>query len=231
MTAERPVWLDGASGTLGRAVLSRLHTQQRRVLALYRKSPPFEVHWPHEILPSQPQDWPDKAEAWFQNYGAPSSLICMSGRTLNRLALKTSEQETFELFEANFNHPRRLITACLPWMMRAGGGSIIVCSSHAAQHPRTGQSAYAATKGALESWIRGLAKELGSKNIRVNAIAPGFIESPMWRELSPQHQAHILESIALGRTGTPDEVAAVVDFLSSPHSTYITGQIIRVAGG
>jgi len=212
MNSDSPlIWLDGATGSLGQAVHNHLLASGYQVLAL-------------------PRDAMDVA-GWIQESGAPAGLVCMSGVNLNRLLARTKDVDWSQLLEANLLHQSRLIQSLLPELMAQGAGSIVLCSSLAARHPRSGQVAYATSKGAVESYVRGLAREIGGKNIRVNAVAPGFIDSPMFHEIPEKERTAILARIPLGRTGSPADVAAAVEFLLSDRSTYLTGQTLRIDGG
>ncbi|MEM6884170.1 MAG: SDR family oxidoreductase [Verrucomicrobiota bacterium] len=212
MQSEFPlIWLDGATGTLGQAVQKQLEASGYRVQALPRDSMDVSV--------------------WIEESGVPSGLVCMSGVNLNRLLARTTDEDWSQLLEANLLHQSRLVQALLPELMAQGTGSIVLCSSLAARHPRPGQAVYAASKGAVESYVRGLAREVGGKNIRVNAVAPGFIGSAMFEELPEKEQTAILAKIPLGRTGSPTDVAAAVEFLLSNRSAYLTGQTLRIDGG
>jgi 3-oxoacyl-[acyl-carrier protein] reductase len=114
---------------------------------------------------------------------------------------------------------------------RSGGGSIINISSIIGTNGNVGQSVYGGSKAAVIGITLSLAKELASKSIRVNAIAPGFIETDMARSISPEKYLERVSSIKMGRVGTPEEVANVAVFLASDLSTYVTGQVIGVDGG
>jgi len=205
------IWLDGATGTLGKAVQAYLSDCGYAVFGLPRDA--YDV------------------KSLIQTEGIPDGLVCMSGSNLNQLLVRTRESDWSRLLEANLLHQSCLVQSLLPELMAHGGASIVLCSSLAARHPRAGQVAYAATKGAVESYTRSLAREVGGKNIRVNAIAPGFIDSAMFHNLPEKEQKAIVAKIPLGRTGVPANIAAAVEFLLSKRSGYMTGQILRIDGG
>jgi 3-oxoacyl-[acyl-carrier protein] reductase len=116
-------------------------------------------------------------------------------------------------------------------MLRARGGRIINLSSVVARMGNPGQTNYAASKGGIEALTRSLARELGSRGITVNAVAPGFIDTEMTAELPAEHKQALLGQIPLGRLGTVEDVAQAVRFLASGAAAYVTGQVIHVNGG
>jgi 3-oxoacyl-[acyl-carrier protein] reductase len=143
--------------------------------------------------------------------------------------LKASDLD--RLIDVNLKSAFYLSAAVAKPMLKQRGGVIVVVSSIVGIAGNPGQSAYAATKAGLLGLTRSLAKELGSRNVRVNAVAPGLIETAMTAELPDAARKGFLGGIALGRPGTPDDVAGVVTFLASDAARYVTGQTIVVDGG
>jgi len=233
------VWIDGATGTLGRAVVQAFIDQGWKTLSLLRpESEAGElspvVRFPETTsgtLKPPLNGLKTFLKDWIAQFGPPAAFVSCSGFTHNGLAARTSASTLRQLLEANLVHQTRIVRALLPWMFHTGSGAIVLCSSHAASHPQTGQADYAASKAALESWVRGVAIEVGSKGVRINAVAPGWVDSPMVRELSTERQQALLNKIPLGRFATPEEVAAAFTFLAGDASSYLTGQVIQINGG
>lgn len=224
--------ISGASGTLGRALLAAAQESGLAAAALYRSGPaPAPCAWSAAGDLSSPTSAASLAERMEREWGTPHALIHAVGAGHDRLfaRLDPAAQET--LLDANLRSALHLIRATAPLFLRQGFGSILLISSLAALRPRPGQAVYAAAKGALESLTRALAREFAPKNIRVNAAAPGFLDSPMVRRLDSATQAAILEAIPLRRLGTVDETARACLFWASPAAAYITGQVLRIDGG
>lgn len=158
-------------------------------------------------------------------------LANIAGITLNSLFHMTSDVKMREVFEVNFFAQMRITQFVTKLMMRNKGGSVIQTSSFVGLDGNPGQLAYSASKGAITSATKTLATELAPYGIRVNAIAPGVINTAMTQELSEEFQQKLLAPVRMQRMGTPQEVAKLVAFLASDDSSYITGQIIRVDGG
>ncbi|MEM9444672.1 MAG: SDR family oxidoreductase [Verrucomicrobiota bacterium] len=154
-----------------------------------------------------------------------------AGVSRNCLLAAEKDQELRRLFEINLESVIKCSRAVIKAMLPARSGVIINISSLAAWRPENGQSLYAASKGGVESFTRALAKEVAGKAIRVNAVAPGFLESKMTEGLDESHKVNLEKRIPLGRMGQLNEVAGLVAFLSSDEAAYITGQIVRVDGG
>jgi 3-oxoacyl-[acyl-carrier protein] reductase len=141
------------------------------------------------------------------------------------------EQEWDDVVATNLSSIFRLSKACVRGMSKARWGRIINISSVVGSMGNAGQSNYAATKAGMEGFSRSLAKELGSRNVTVNSVAPGFIDTDMTKELPEENKNLMLAQIPLARLGQPEEIAAVVAFLASDVAGYITGETIHVNGG
>ncbi len=164
-------------------------------------------------------------------FGPPLILVNNAGITRDNLLLRMKEDEWNDVIETNLGAVYRLCKACARGMTRARWGRIINISSVVGAMGNAGQANYAATKAGVAGFGRALAKELGSRNITVNTVAPGFIDTDMTRELPAANRDAMLASIPLGRLGQPDEIAAVVVFLAEDGGAYITGETIQVNGG
>jgi len=164
-------------------------------------------------------------------YGAPQVLVNNAGITKDNLLMRMSEEEWFDVVNTNLSAIYRLSKGCLRGMMKARWGRIINVSSVVGQMGNAGQTNYAATKAGVGGFTRSLAKEVGSRNITVNSVAPGFIDTDMTRELSDDQKALMLSAIPLARLGQTDEIAKVVLFLAGDDASYITGETLHVNGG
>jgi 3-oxoacyl-[acyl-carrier protein] reductase len=143
----------------------------------------------------------------------------------------SQEKEAFEILQLHAASALAVARAAARILIPKHRGHLLFFSSLAAIRPNPGQAAYAAGKGAIESLVRALAREWGSKNIRVNAIAPGYIDSKAVQEMNDSLREAKLNHLPAGRLGYPEEVAALASFLSSPRAAYITGQVLRIDGG
>lgn len=158
-------------------------------------------------------------------------LVNNAGITRDNLLMRMKDEEWDDVINTNLNSIYRLSKLCLRAMMKARQGRIINISSVVALSGNAGQVNYAATKAGIIGFTRALAKEVGSRNITVNAVAPGFITTDMTDALTEAQQLTLAGQIALGRLGRVEEVAAVVTFLASPAAGYISGETINVNGG
>jgi 3-oxoacyl-[acyl-carrier protein] reductase len=161
----------------------------------------------------------------------PSILVNNAGVTRDNLLLRMSEDEWSDVINTNVSSLYRLCKPLLRGMTRARWGRIVNLSSVVGSMGNAGQVNYAASKAAIEGFTRALAQEVGSRNITVNAIAPGFIATDMTHALTEEQKASMLSRVPLGRMGTVDEIAGVVAFLVSDAAAYITGETIHINGG
>lgn len=164
-------------------------------------------------------------------YGAPSILINNAGITKDNLLLRMKEDDWSDVINTNLTSVYRLSKACVRPMTKQRWGRIVNISSVVGSMGNGGQSNYSATKAGVEGFSRALAKELGSRGITVNTVAPGFIATDMTKELPEANKNVMLAQIPLSRLGEPSEIAAVVAFLVSNAASYITGETIHVNGG
>jgi 3-oxoacyl-[acyl-carrier protein] reductase len=164
-------------------------------------------------------------------YGAPTVLVNNAGITRDNLLMRMKPDEWNDVINTNLTSMYRLCKACVKGMTKARRGRIINISSVVGSSGNGGQTNYSASKAGIEGFTRSLAKEIGSRGITVNAVAPGFIETDMTRDLPEQQTAALLSQIPLGRLGQPEEIAAAVGFLASEQGAYITGETLHVNGG
>lgn len=166
-----------------------------------------------------------------EEFGAPSILVNNAGITKDNLLMRMSDDEWFDVINTNLSAIYRLSKGVLRGMMKARWGRIINISSVVGSMGNPGQSNYAATKAGVSGFARSLAAEVGSRNITVNTVAPGFIDTDMTKVLPEEQKQQLLSRIPLGRLGAPEEIAAVVVFLASDAGGYISGETIHVNGG
>jgi 3-oxoacyl-[acyl-carrier protein] reductase len=163
--------------------------------------------------------------------GSPTILVNNAGITRDGLLLRMSEADWDAILDTNLKSVFRMTKACLRAMTKARKGRIINITSVVAATGNPGQSNYAAAKAGIVGFTRSLAREIGSRNITVNAVAPGFIDTDMTRELPEPVRAALMGQVPLGRFGKPEEIAQAVAFLASPQASYITGIMLHVNGG
>ena len=166
-----------------------------------------------------------------QEHGALHVLVNNAGITRDTLAMRLKDEDWDAVLDTNLKAVFRLARAAIKPMMKQRHGRIINITSVVGASGNTGQSNYAAAKAGVAGMSRALARELGSRGITVNCVAPGFIDTDMTAQLSETQQQALLAQIPLGRLGKPDDVAQAVAFLASPQADYITGQELHVNGG
>lgn len=169
--------------------------------------------------------------AMLEQFGVPQVLVNNAGITRDNIMLRMKEEEWDDVINTNLNSMYRLTKAVLKGMTKARWGRIINISSVVGLMGNAGQANYAAAKGGVEGFTRALAREVGSRNITVNSVAPGFIQTDMTDQLPENQRESLLSQIPLGRLGQPEEVASAVVWLASEDAGYVTGTTINVNGG
>ncbi|NDC08206.1 MAG: 3-oxoacyl-ACP reductase FabG [Oxalobacteraceae bacterium] len=166
-----------------------------------------------------------------KDMGGVSILVNNAGITQDQLAMRMKDEEWDAVIATNLSAVARLSRAVLRGMMKAKYGRIINITSVVGSAGNAGQMNYAAAKAGVAGMSRALAREIGSRNITVNCVAPGFIDTDMTKALTEQQVAALLQQIPAGRFGMPEDIAASVSFLASPQAGYITGTTLHVNGG
>ena len=166
-----------------------------------------------------------------KRHGRLDILVANAGIAIDGLLLRMKDEDLDRLFQVNVKGALACTKAATKTMMRAKTGRIIFMSSVVGEMGNVGQTAYAASKAALIGAAKSIAREYASRNITVNAITPGFIDTDMTSSMNDQMKEHLNKIIPLGRTGTAREIAAACVFLASDEAAYVTGQVLRVNGG
>ncbi len=166
-----------------------------------------------------------------KDFGSLDIVVNNAGITRDGLLMRMTEEQFNEVVRTNLNSVFNITKACQKPMLRQKSGSIINITSVVGVKGNAGQSNYAASKAGIIGFTKSIALELGSRNIRCNAIAPGFIETEMTEVLPEETVKQWREAIPMKRGGTPEDIANAVVFLASPMSAYITGQVLHVNGG
>ncbi|MBV0931836.1 3-oxoacyl-ACP reductase FabG [Marinobacterium weihaiense] len=165
------------------------------------------------------------------DFGTIEILVNNAGITKDNILMRMKDDEWDGVINTNLNSIYRLVKGCLRGMTKARWGRIVNVSSVVASMGNAGQTNYAAAKSGMEGFTRALAREVGSRNITVNCVAPGFIDTDMTAGLADEHKQSLQAQIPMNRLGQPEEIAAVVGFLASDGGAYVTGDTIHVNGG
>lgn len=240
--SQKVAYVTGGMGGIGTAICQRLHKDGFKVIA---GCGPTRDHakWLAEqkalgytfyASVGNVSDWDSTTEAFAKakaEHGPIDVLVNNAGITRDRMFLKMTREDWDAVIDTNLKAVFRCSRAVLRTMMKQRHGRIINITSVVGAAGNPGQANYAAAKAGVAGMTRSLARELGSRNITVNCIAPGFIATDMTAELPEAQKAALLGSIPLGRLGTPEEIAHAVAFLASPLAGYITGAELHVNGG
>ncbi len=229
--------ITGASRGIGRAIAEKLHLAGAKVILIARNEERLkELSEKLENSEYYPLDITDRKQVLetlkeLQKENHIDILVNNAGITRDNILLAMKEEEIDEVIDTNLKSVLFITKQVLRKMLKKRYGRIINITSVIGLMGNAGQSNYAASKAGIIGFTKSLAKEIGSRNITVNAIAPGFIETDMTGELSEDVKKEMIKSIPLGRTGTPEDVANAVLFLASDLAGYITGTVLNVSGG
>ena len=222
----------GGGGGIGTAVAAQLLDAGARVVSFDRANRPGPPG-----TASVPCDLADGAEVAaavacvVRDEGRIDLVVHCAGITRDRSLARMTDTEWSEVIDTNLGSAFHLVRSAIAPLREAGGGAIVLVSSINAECGKAGQANYAASKAGLIGFARTAARELGRHGIRVNVVAPGWVDTAMTAVLTPEFRQRALDETVLGRVGTPGDVAGPILFLCSPLSRHITGQVLRVDGG
>lgn len=228
---SRTVLVTGGSRGIGLACARHFASLGDNVAVTYNSSPPPEGLFGVKCDVTNMADVDSAFSAIEEKFGPVQVLVANAGITKDTLLLRMSEQDFTSVIDANLNSAYRCCKRASQGMLRARSGRIILMSSVVGMLGSAGQVNYAASKAGLVGLARSLARELGSRSITVNVVAPGPVETDMTAALGEDRVKALVEAVPLQRMASPEEIAEVVAFLAGPGAGYITGAVIPVDGG
>ncbi len=228
---SRTVLVTGGSRGIGLAVARRFAADGDNVAVTYNTSPPPDGLFGVQCDVTSSEQVDAAFTAIEAKYGPVSVLVSNAGITKDMLLLRMSEADFASVVDANLTGAFRVAKRATQGMLRARAGRIIFVSSVVGLYGSAGQANYAASKAGLVGLARSLARELGSRSITVNVVAPGPVDTDMTAALSEKRLAELTSAVPLARMAKPEEIAGTIVFLASPDAAYITGAVIPVDGG
>jgi len=227
----RVVLITGGSRGIGLATAQRFKALGDRVAITYNSSPPPEGFFAVKCDVTSSADVDDAFKAVEQHFGPVEILVSNAGMTKDMLLLRMSEDDFTEVIDANLTAAYRVAKRAAQGMLKARKGRIIFVSSVVGLLGSAGQANYSASKSGLVGLARSIARELGSRSITANVVAPGPVATDMLAALSEDRREALTAAVPLGRLASPDEIAGTIAFLASADAAFITGAIIPVDGG
>ncbi len=228
----RIVMITGGNRGIGLACARRFAAQGDRVAVTFHSSPPPDDLFSVRCDVTDPAQVDAACADVEAHFGGPIEvLVANAGITRDGLIMRTSEDDWSAMIETNLGGAYRFAKKVSRGMLKARQGRIILIASVVGLLGSAGQAGYAASKAGLVGLARSLARELGSRSITVNVIAPGPVMTDMMAKVGDDRLADVVSAVPLGRAAEPDEIAGVVSFLASPDAAYITGAVIPVDGG
>ncbi|MCX6537090.1 MAG: 3-oxoacyl-ACP reductase FabG [Actinobacteria bacterium] len=228
---SRVVLITGGSKGIGLACAQHFASLGDKVAITYNSTKPTNDFFSVKCDVTSQVEVDAAFSAVEEKFGAVQVLVSNAGVTKDLLLLRMSESDFSSVIDANLTGAYRVCKRATQGMLRARSGRIILMSSVVGLLGSAGQANYAASKSGLVGLARSLARELGSRSITVNVVAPGPVETDMTAALTDEQRAKMIDAVPLGRTATPQEIAGVVAFLASQDAAYITGAVIPVDGG
>jgi 3-oxoacyl-[acyl-carrier protein] reductase len=227
----RSVLVTGGNRGIGLAIAARLRADGDDVAITFRSGEPPEGFFAVRADVTDAEAVDAAFTAVEEHQGTVEVLVANAGITRDTLLLRMSEEDFTSVLDTNLTGTFRVAKRAARGMLRAKRGRIVLISSVVGLSGSAGQTNYAASKAGLVGFGRSLARELGSRGITVNVVAPGFVATDMTAALDEQRRSEIMSSVPLGRYADPAEVAGVVSFLAGDDAAYITGAVIPVDGG